>query len=151
MTVADVGAGDGRYSAFLAERVGSSGRVFSTEVEQDKVEDIRDRVDEHDNVTVILGELDSTGLPDECCDRMLLRNVYHHFLDPDPMNRSMLAALKPGGVIAVVDFLPGGSHGTPTDQVIEEMSRSGFELVGEVEDWPGGRDDYCVLFRRPGG
>ena len=162
MSVADVGAGDGRHSVFLAEQVGASGRVFATEVEQDKVDDITETVDGHDNVTVILGSFDDTGLGGECCDRILLRTVYHHFVDPDPMSRSMLAALRPGGIIAVVDFMPRGSaprgvpddrggHGLSTELLVEEMTRNGFELIGEVEDWPGGRDDYCVLFRKPEG
>jgi len=162
MSVADIGAGDGRYSIFLAEQVGASGRVFATEVEQDMVDDIRETADGHANVTVILGGADATGLPDECCDRILLRTVYHHFVDPDSMGRSMLASLKPGGIIAVVDFGPRGSapqgvpgdrggHGVPIDLLVEEMTDYGFELVGEVDDWPGGRNDYCVIFRKPEG
>ena len=161
-TVADVGAGDGRFSAFLAERVGRDGRVFATEVEQDKVDDIQETVDGHDNVTVLLGAFDDTNLPEACCERILLRRVYHHFLDPDVMARSLFRSLQPGGVVAVVDFLPRGDipategspdrggHGTPIDALAEEMTRNGFEFVRRVEDWPGGRRDYCVLFRRPG-
>ena len=160
MTVGDVGAGDGSYSVFLAEQVGGSGRVFATEVDPDLVDEIRQKVEGHSRVTVILGELDATGLPDGCCDRILLRRVYHHFLDPDAMDQSMFNALEPGGTIAVIDFLPRGSapegvpenrggHGTPIDVLTEEMTRNGFELVGQVENWPGSARDYCVLFRRP--
>ena len=89
MTVADVGAGDGSYAVFLAEQVGGSGRVFATEVDPDLVDELRQTVEGHSHVTVILGELDATGLPDGCCDRILLRRVYHHFLDPDAMDQSM--------------------------------------------------------------
>ena len=161
MTVADVGAGDGSYSAFLADRVGATGHVFSTEVEPDNVDDIRESVAGSDNVTVILGGIDDTRLPEACCERILLRRVFHHFLDPDVMARSLFRSLEPGGVIAVVDFLPRndipasegaperGGHGTPIDALTEEMTRNGFELVRRVEDWPGGRRDYCLLFRRP--
>lgn len=160
MTVADVGAGDGSYSVFLAEQVGGSGRVFATEVDPDLVDELRQTVEGHSHVTVILGELDATGLPDGCCDRILLRRVYHHFLDPDAMDQSMFNALEPGGIIAVIDFLPRGAapegvpenrggHGTPIELLIEEMTRNGFELVRQVESWPGSERDYCVLFRRP--
>ena len=159
MTVADIGAGDGSYSVFLAEQVGGSGRVFATEVDPDLVDGIRQTVEGHSGVTVILGELDATGLPDGCCDRILLRRVYHHFLDPDTMDQSLFNALEPGGIIAVIDFLPRGrapegvpenrgGHGTPIELLIEEMTRNGFELVRQVENWPGSERDYCVLFRR---
>ncbi len=148
MSVADIGAGDGSYSVFLAEQVGGSGRVFATEVDPDLVEEIRQTVEGHSRVTVILGGLDATGLPDGCCDRILLRRVYHHFLDPDAMNLSMFNALERGGIIAVIDFLPRGTapegvpenrggHGTPIDLLTEEMTRNGFELVRRVENWPG--------------
>jgi len=150
MTVADVGAGDGTFSAFMAEQVGDSGQVFSTEVTDENVAEIRETVAALDNVTVVLGALDDTNLPQDCCDRILLRRVFHHFLDPpDVMVQSLYRSLKPGGVIAVVDFGPRGDHGTGTDALTEEMTRNGFELVRRVEDWPGGGRDYCVLFRRP--
>ncbi len=160
MSVADIGAGDGSYSVFLAEQVGGSGRVFATEVDPGLVDEIRQTVEGHSRVTVILGGLDATGLPDGCCDRILLRRVYHHFLDPDAMNQSMFNALERGGIIAVIDFLPRGTapegvpgnrggHGTPIDLLTEEMTRNGFELVRRVENWPGSERDYCVLFRRP--
>ncbi len=150
MTVADVGAGDGRYAMEMAERVGESGRVFATEVEDDKVDEISETASGRDNVTVVLGELDDTGLDDGCCDRILLRNVYHHFSEPrDVMVQSLYRSLKPGGIIAVIDFTTRGSHGASIDAITEEMTRNGFELVRRVEDWPGGRRDYCLLFRRP--
>ncbi len=162
MTIADVGAGDGSFTVFLAEQVGASGRVFSTEIEQEMVDDIRGMVADHDHVTVVLGDVDDTNLPNDCCERILLRRVYHHFLDPDLMVQSLFRSLQPGGVIAIIDFMPRddipavegtpdrGGHGTPIEALTEEMIRNGFELVRRVESWPGSERDYCVLFRRPG-
>jgi tRNA A58 N-methylase Trm61 len=98
MRVADVGAGQGEWSAALAESVGESGHVFSTEVNEDHVEKIRGRVDHAGlaNVTVVLGDQLETGLPDGCCDAILLRLVYHHFTDPGPMRDELRRALRPG-------------------------------------------------------
>ena len=167
MTVADVGAGEGNYSAFLADEVGASGKVYSTEVVEELLEKIRNAVADKPNVTVILGKDDSTELPLQCCDRILLRRVFHHFQHPEPMLRSLYSSLKPGGMIAVVDFLRadtdlGRSDATPEDHehgvrihhLIEEMQKVGFDLIGQVEDWPsridhGRATDFCILFRRP--
>jgi hypothetical protein len=35
--------------------------------------------------------------------------------------------------------------------VIDEIQRSGFELVRLIEDWPGRGplDSYCAVFRKP--
>lgn len=167
LTVADVGAGSGQYSAFLADTVGPGGKVLATEVNEELLAEIRDAVAEKPNVTVILGSQDSTELPEQCCDRILLRRVFHHFEDPQAMLQSLRASLKPGGMIAVVDFLRESSelgrsdatphdheHGVRIDHLIETMEKAGFELVGQVEDWPsrvvhGRATDFCVVFRRP--
>lgn len=165
-SVADVGAGDGIYSAFLSDQVGESGRVYATEIDQEKVDAISKTVAGKSNVTVVLGKPESTGLPEQCCDRILLRRVFHHMHHPEPMLKSLLASLKPGGMIAIIDFLPrhdmenqdgtpdDHEHGTSVEKLIEHVTASGFELVGQVDDFPsrvahGKKTDYMVLFRRP--
>ncbi len=164
MTVADVGAGDGRFSTVLAERVGPGGRVYATEIEQAKLDQIDGRAEDEglDNVTTVLGGATTTGLPEGCCDAILLRLVYHHFTDPAPMRDSLWGALKPGGRIAVIDTRPQahwprlagvperGGHGIPIETLLEEMSASGFVVVKRHDAWPGDGDAYCVVFRKPG-
>lgn len=167
MVVADIGAGEGDWSIDLARRVGPSGRVYSTEVEPRLLDAVRRAAADAglDNVSVVEGGASSTNLPERCCDAILLRRVYHHFTDPAGMTRSMLRSLKPGGLLAVVDFEPGsrglqrpegvpedrGGHGVPTDLLRREMTAAGFETVRRVEGWPGGQRDFCLLFRRPDG
>ena len=58
------------------------------------------------NVTVVEGAPAATKLPDECCDAIFVRYVYHHFGDPPAMNASILRSLKPGGRFAVMDAGP---------------------------------------------
>jgi len=165
LTVADVGAGDGRYSAFLADAVGSTGRVYATEIDQEKVDAITRTVAGSDHVSVILGKHNSTELPLQCCDRILLRRVFHHLNHPEPMLKSLHDSLKPGGMILVVDFLPrhdlgnqdatphDHEHGTTVDKLIHDVRHNGFELVRQIDNWPsriidGTAVDYAVLFRR---
>jgi len=166
LTVADVGAGDGRYSVFLSERVGANGKILSTEIDQEKVDTIRKVVADKNNVSVILGKVDSTELPAECCDRIFLRRVYHHLDQPQPMLASLFNALKPGGLILIIDFLPrhdlpnqdatpgDHGHGTTIDRMTAQVTMAGFELVRQIEDWPSrivddSAVDYAVLFRSP--
>ena len=42
--VADVGAGDGTYSFVAAEKVGPSGRVYATEIDKEKLKNLRAEV-----------------------------------------------------------------------------------------------------------
>ena len=114
-------------------------------------------------VTVVLGGQDSIGLSAGCCDAILLRLVYHHFEEPDAMRSDLWHALKPDGLLAIIDITPQedwrvlprvpdrGGHGIPTGHLIDEMLGAGFELVEEQADWNGEEDRYAVLFRRPAG
>ena len=55
---------------------------------------------------VLEGAEASTNLPSECCDAIFLRDVYHHLTRPDAFDASLLAALKPGGRLAIMDLVP---------------------------------------------
>jgi SAM-dependent methyltransferase len=169
MSVADVGAGRGELTVALAAEVGPSGQVFSTDIDTDALEQIRARVAAAAllNVTLVQAHARDTGLPTHCCDAVVLRRVYHHLSDPLATNGDLLRALRPGGVLAVIDFPPmlswlwpwvpngvpqnRGGHGVGVHLVIEEVTASGFELVQVIEDWPGRSllASYCVVFRKP--
>jgi len=160
--VADVGAGDGAWAVQLADYVGEEGHVWATEIGEDEVEEIEGRVLGAflDNVTVVFGGQSDTGLPESCCDVILLRLVYHHFIRPEEMRASLRQALRPGGLIAVIDVTPQttwrdlpdvpdrGGHGIPPEELIDEMSSDGFEVVARQEGWNGDDDRFCVIFRR---
>lgn len=163
IVLADVGAGDGDWAFRLVERVGSSGHVYATEVDDDELDKIRRRIekDDHGNVTAIKGDQEQTGLEAGCCDAILLRLVYHHFTQPAVMRADLRRALRPGGRLVIVDIvpqrhwrdLPGvperGGHGIPVEDVIQEMTGDGFDLVAQYDDWNGDDDRYCVVFRLP--
>jgi predicted methyltransferase len=164
MSVADVGAGDGEWTVVLADAVGPEGRVYATEVDDDLVAELRRlsldpaRAD----ITALRGTDTATGLDPGCCDALLLRLVYHDFTDPVAMRRSLLTALRPGGRIAAIDVAPQtgwrhlegvpdrGGHGIRMDDLIAEMTSSGFAVEAIHGDWIAGEADrYCVVFTAP--
>jgi SAM-dependent methyltransferase len=169
MSVADVGAGKGELTVALATEVGPAGRVYSTEIDPESLEQIRAAVAAArlENVTLVQARAAETGLAGSCCDAIVLRRVYHHLTDPAATNASLLRSLRPGGVLAVIDFppllswlwpwppagVPGsrGGHGVDARLVTEEVVASGFELVQVLEDWPGRWPlaSYCAVFRKP--
>jgi len=159
--VADIGAGDGEMTLLAAERVGPTGRVYSTELDPKKLEHLEELAAKGKNITAVKAAPDATNLPPECCDSIVVRRVYHHFPNPALMDASLLHSLKPGGLLAVIDFAPReglpevkedvpkdrGGHGIAQKIVIEELTAAGFEVVSHPDDWPN--DDYCVIFRKP--
>jgi ubiquinone/menaquinone biosynthesis C-methylase UbiE len=160
--VADVGAGRGQLTVALAREVGPSGRVYATELNQERLGDTRAAAESAGlrNVTIVEGKTTSTKLPGRCCDALVLRRVYHHFGEPAKMNASLRESLKPGGLLAVIDFPPDGSesatpadrdmdghHGVTSATVLRELGEAGFEVVGNEEKI--GSDRYLVVLRRP--
>lgn len=157
--VADIGAGDGKYSFAALEHVGSSGKVFATEIDKEKLAKLREEIKKQNlqNVTAVESGETETNLPAACCDVIFLRRVYHHITKPAEFDASMLRSLKPGGKLAIIDFPPhpeyGKVKGVPKDRedhgiqqkiLIDELTKAGFQLEKIVEDWP--TSDYCVLF-----
>jgi ubiquinone/menaquinone biosynthesis C-methylase UbiE len=163
-TVADIGAGGGQLAIALAREVGPSGQVYATELDTNRLSDIRQAVGSAglENVSVIEGHATRTNLPERCCDVLVLRRVYHHFSDPRLMNASMRQSLKPGGLLAVIDFDPdsaesadpsnrdtGDQHGVTSATVVRELRQAGFEVVAVEEGTRPGR--FMVVVRRPSG
>ena len=157
--VADIGAGDGSYAFAALEHVGATGKVFATEIDEEKLKALRAEVKKRDlqNVTVIESAEAATSLPEACCDAIFLRRVYHHLTKPVEFDASLLLSLKPGGKLAIIDFPPhpeyGKVKGVPKDRedhgiqqkiLIDELAAAGFQLEKIVNDWP--TMDYCVLF-----
>ncbi len=157
--VADIGAGDGKYTFAAVERVGAAGRVYATEIDAKKLGELRDEVAKRKlgNVMVVESKEADTNLSAGCCDAIFLRHVYHHLTKPAEFDAGLVRSLKSGGRLAIIDFAPRaglepvegvpsnrGGHGIPQKIVIEELSAAGLRLEKIVEDWP--EDSYCVLF-----
>ena len=160
--VAEIGAGAGEMTLDAARRVGPTGHVYSTEVDTGKLAHLKELADDEKdhNITVIEGSQSGTNLPPECCDSIYMRRVYHHFTEPKKMDASLFQSLKPGGMLAVIDFpprswlppVPGvpanrGGHGMPKKILIQELTSAGFQVAAEPAGWPN--DNYCVVFRKP--
>jgi ubiquinone/menaquinone biosynthesis C-methylase UbiE len=159
--VADIGAGDGNYSFASVQYVGTSGKVFATEIDAEKLEKLRAHVKKRNlqNVIVVESAEADTNLPSACCDAIFLRRVYHHLTKPAEFDANLVRSLKPGGHLAILEFPPRaglepvqgvpsnrGGHGIPQKIVIEELTAAGLQVEKVVNDWPD--DSYCVLFVR---
>jgi ubiquinone/menaquinone biosynthesis C-methylase UbiE len=157
--VADVGAGDGTYSFEAAEKVGPSGRVYATEIDTEKLKNLRAEAAKRkrENIVIVEGTTDDTKLPSSCCDTIFLRHVYHHLTQPQEFDRNLARSLKPGAYLAVIDFPPSpnlppvegvpknrGGHGIPENVVEDELTTAGLQVHKVIDDWSA--QDYCVIF-----
>jgi len=153
INVGDIRAGTGRWTVDMARRVGPSGQVYAT-VGPNPAHELLQTVAAGgvDNVSVITRTPGaSPRLPLGCCEVILVRAVYHDFTDRHTLLASLGQNLKPGGILAIIDFDEGtpehaGGHGIARRTVLSEVTGAGFELRETYAHWSG--NAYCLVFRR---
>jgi cyclopropane fatty-acyl-phospholipid synthase-like methyltransferase len=93
MVVADIGAGSGYYASRMAKRVGPTGRVYATDIQQGMIDLLNRRIASEglSNVTTVLGGMDDPKLPDSSIDLAIMVDVYHELQQP----QIFLQRLKP--------------------------------------------------------
>src|SRR6266480_7926063 len=74
---ADIGAGDGKYTFAAVERVGASGKVYATEIDRKKLEELEGEVAKRklENVTVVQSKEADTNMSSGCCDAIFVKCV----------------------------------------------------------------------------
>ncbi|MBT8471097.1 MAG: class I SAM-dependent methyltransferase [Marinicaulis sp.] len=157
--VGDIGAGTGLYSLLFAEEVGDDGRIFAEDIEPLFLDLITRRT--HDagvkNVTAVLGRTDDVTLPGNSVDVMFIADTYHYFDDRETIMRTIYEALKPGGLLVLVEYEISPGEDRPDYKshvrfgktgVISEIEYIGFEFVDEPEV-EGLTENYLVRFRKP--
>ena len=137
MVIGEVGAGTGRMTMWLAERVGNAGKVYANDIDEEALEHLRERYerDGFKNIEIIFGEVEDPKLPADALDIVFMINVYHHLDNPVPLIRNLLPSLKPDGILAIVECDPdkvdwGAEHGCASKENMEkDLEEAGFEIV----------------------
>ena len=107
MAVADIGTGGGAMAVVLGKWIGT-GRVYATDITERALRTTREYAKKEGltNVTVMEGGADRTNLPAACCDAVFLRQrLSPHHGDCRRSTRACCASLKPGGRLAIIDFI----------------------------------------------
>jgi len=156
MDVADIGAGSGLFSRLIAGRVAPGGTVYAVDIAKNMVDHITKTAhDEHiANLKAVLGDPHSPKLAPNSVDVICIIDSYHHFEFPTDMLREINQALRPNGVLMLIDFkridgvsrdyilkMVRAGEGTFTD----EFQNAGFELVDRRDDmFP---ENYLLKFK----
>ena len=146
MTVAEIGAGQGRYAVQLAVRVGARGKVFAEDIDAAALDHLRKRCDRWGltHVSVVLGTQTDPSLPVRALDLIFVISSYHHFEDPVLLMRHARAALKSGGRLAIAEWL--GNSGTPPETMEAQMKAAGYRLE-RIDRSLEANNLYIYLFR----
>lgn len=149
MVVADIGAGDGYYVAKLAARLGPEGKVLANDIEPRYLQLLRQRVSRArwTNVEVIEGLPHDPLLPTGSVDVAIMIHMYHEIENPFGMLYHLAFAMKPTGLIGVLDVDgPTDRHGTPPSLLRCEFQALGYSYVRQDILADGA---YLMTFRTP--
>jgi len=151
MRVGEVGAGSGYLSRFIAEKVGPDGHVFANELEPKMVEYMKARATKEGlrNFTAVQGSASSTGFDAGSLDAVAAVYALSFFDNREAMITSMADALKPGGLLLVVDIpseqVNDRMMGIDVDDVIALAASAGLKRERENGVVPG---HYALIFRK---
>lgn len=135
MRILDAGAGPGRLTLPLAQRVGPQGVVVALDMQPRMLEILRARAAALgvENVQTMLTELGDGTLAARQAntyDRALLVHVLGETRDPEAAVRDVAAAMVPGGRLAIVEHL-GDPHYVRYRRVRELAERAGLRWLTE--------------------
>ena len=131
MVVAEIGAGRGRYAVQLAVRVGEQGKIYAEDIDGAALKHCEDRCRRWglENVKTILGDLIDPKLPEGELDLIFIISSYGHFSDPIALMRNARPALKPDGIVAIVEWLPRDEKGDGSPEQVEaQLKAAGYKL-----------------------
>jgi ubiquinone/menaquinone biosynthesis C-methylase UbiE len=144
MSVAEIGAGRGRYVVHLADRVGPEGKAYAEDIDGDALRHLAERCRRGGfaNVETILGDPTDPKLPPGALDLIFVISSYHHFGDAVALMSRARAALKTTGRLAIAEWIPE----TPSERMTAQMERAGFVLE-RIDKSLEANELYIYLFR----
>ncbi len=150
-TIADIGAGSG-YHVFKMAPLAKNGLVYAVDIQSEMLEAIqlKKKSNRVANVKTVLGSEKSINLPKYSLDKILLVDVYHEFNYPIEMIESIKNALKPNGLLFLIEYKGEEStvpikkiHKMTEKQSVAEMRAAGFELKENIGNLPW---QHCMIF-----
>lgn len=155
MKVGDFGAGTGHYARAAAAVVGSSGRVYAIDVQEDVLKHLKLNTLAHHQSTIetLWGDIEKLGgthLRDASLDAIILANVLFQISNRSGLLGEIKRVLVPGGKLMVVDWAGSyGGIGPSPKQVVPEHDAEAFFINGgfhKVKSFRAGPHHYGVIF-----
>jgi SAM-dependent methyltransferase len=151
--IADIGAGSG-YHVFKMAPLADKGLVYAVDIQPEMLEaiELKKKSKRVSNIETVLGSAKSINLPKNSLDKVLLVDVYHEFSNPFEMIESIKNALKPNGLLFLIEYRGEDPnvpikkiHKMTKKQSIAEMRAVGLKLKENVDNLPW---QHCMIFEK---
>jgi ubiquinone/menaquinone biosynthesis C-methylase UbiE len=154
VVVADLGAGSGWFTIWLARRVGPNGMVYAEDIQRQMIDSITRRVERLGlkNVKPVLGTPTDPRLP-AGVDAVLIVDSYHEMEQPVALLKNVARSLNPNGRIGIVNFKKDGGGPGPAiedrvdpERVIADAQAAGLALQSRQTFL---KYQYMLVFENP--
>jgi ubiquinone/menaquinone biosynthesis C-methylase UbiE len=126
----------------LSAKVNNNGGVYAVDVNQNKLDKLKDHLDERkiSNVHLIKGDYDNPKLPLNSLDAAIILDTYHEMDDHDKILQHVKASLKNGGRLILCEPIADErkkltrseqekKHELAMSFALDDLKRAGFEIV----------------------
>lgn len=121
----EVGAGSGSIAAWLARRVGASGRVLATDTTTDLLDELA-----LPGLTVLRHDVVADELETDAFDLVHARDLLLHLAAREAVAAKLVAALKPGGWILLEELDVSTDEAAPeVDPERQDLYRRGLAAI----------------------
>ncbi len=140
--VGDVGCHEGYMTIKLSAFVGTSGKVYAVDVEQSKLDKLKNNITKRNigNVEMIKGDYDNPKLPLNLLDAVIILDTYHEMDDHDKILQHIKASLKPGGRLVLCEPIAEErrklnredqerKHELDMSYALADLERAGFSIL----------------------
>ena len=149
MHVLEVGCGSGAFTSFVARVVGEKGKVYALDIQPAMLKQLEKKLSKPENKDIKNIELINSSayeLPfdDNSLDLVYMITVLQEIPDRNKALQEARRVLKPGGILAVTEFLPDPDY--PLKSTTIKIGReAGFTL----DEASGSFWNYTVRFNKP--
>lgn len=141
-TVADVGCHEGYMTMKLSKKVGSAGRVFAVDIQQNRLDKLTAHLEDRNikNVTAVKGDYDDPHLQPNSLNAAIIIDTYHEMDDHDKMLMHIKTALRSGGRLVICEPIADDrrkfsrseqerKHELGMNYALEDLKKAGFTIV----------------------
>ncbi|MHB8709986.1 MAG: class I SAM-dependent methyltransferase [Minisyncoccota bacterium] len=158
MKVGDFGAGSGHYARAAAAVVGTGGKVYAIDVQEEVLKHLKLNTHERHQgiIETVWGDIEKPGgthLRDATLDAVILANTLFQVENRFACLTEIKRVLKSGGKLMVIDWAGGyGGMGPSPDKIVPEHEAEAFFISGgfhKVKSLRAGPHHYGVIFTAP--
>ncbi|MCB0487647.1 MAG: class I SAM-dependent methyltransferase [Cyclobacteriaceae bacterium] len=140
--VADIGCHEGYMTMKLSREVGDLGKVYAVDVEQNRLDKLKEHLQDRgiQNVITTKGDYDNPHLPANTLDGALIIDTYHEMDEHDAMLQQIKSSLRIGGILIICEPIADErrnlarsdqerKHELDMKFALEDLERAGFRVT----------------------